>query len=74
MRRKSETSRAITEVRTVLSRALAALYLLEKGPSEVIHKMDIETKTWTTSAEYDPDQDDMIRALYKVAGLLDRWS
>ena len=73
MSREKDTSSALTEVRTVLSRAETALLLLGKGPSEYKHVMKYDTKTWETERWPDPDQDDMEQALRTVVTLLSRW-
>lgn len=73
--RGAEKSYALTEVRTVLSRAETAIKLLESGPTE--WRYDVE---WIDGerhseriTEYDPDHKDMIFALRAVVAQLERW-
>lgn len=67
--RGRETGRALTEVRTVLSRAETALADLSAGPSE--GRFDPVTREFTRYP--DPEQDEMEEALRQVVVLLARW-
>lgn len=67
--RRNETGVALTEVRTVLSRAETALATLTAGPSEGTY--DYDTREYNRYP--DPDQDDMEEALRQVVVLLSRW-
>ena len=75
--RRTETSRALSEVRTVLSRAQTALESLERGPSEYhgeyVDKADGNGREWSVTRYEDPDQAEMIEALRTAVVALDRW-
>lgn len=75
--RRNETSRALSEVRTVLSRAQTALETLERGPSEYhgeyVAKADGNGREWVTTRFEDPEQAEMIEALRTAVVALDRW-
>ncbi len=77
--RGRDTSRELTEVRTVLSRAENALETLERlaaqGDRHASWKCE-EGEDCTVEDHWtrvDPDSDEMARALANVVGLLDRW-
>lgn len=72
--RGRETSKALTEVRTVLSRAEAVFEFLS-GPTEPVRGEDgcLVVEAGRVVREYDPDAAEMRHALGAVIGLLDRW-
>lgn len=71
--RNKETSRALTEVRTVLSRAQTALETLDEGPSEWVTDHDENGRYIGSHRECDPEQTEMIDALRFVVVTLSRW-
>lgn len=76
--RGHEVTNALTEVRTVLSRAETALAILDRGPSEWRQVGFEEPNAADYRApihvrEPDPDQDEMAEALREVVVLLARW-
>lgn len=75
--RSNDTSRALVEVRTVLSRAETAADVLAAGPSEYhgeyVDKEDGSGKEWKTHRYPDPEQDEMLDALQKAVALLSPW-
>lgn len=75
--RGNETSRALTEVRTVLSRAETAADMLAAGPSEYsgeyVDREDGSGKKWVAHRYEDPEQEEMLEALQKAVALLSPW-
>lgn len=76
--RGREVTNALTEIRTVLSRAETALAVLDCGPSEWRQDGFEEPnaagyRTPIHVREADPDQDEMVDALREVVVLLARW-
>ncbi|MDX3165984.1 hypothetical protein PV516_19540 [Streptomyces scabiei] len=73
--RGREVSRALTEARTVLSRAETAIEALHRGPSETLYDAD-GTKPrwhWPTTPAYDPDHERIVQVLEAVTLLLSPW-
>ncbi|WP_372412525.1 hypothetical protein [Streptomyces luteireticuli] len=75
--RGREVSRALTEVRTVLSRAESALSALTARPTELLHESDGRGPLWDEHGEwvraYDPDHEEIRAALGTVIALLSPW-
>lgn len=74
--RGRDTSQALTEVRTVLSRAEHALRVLQRGPTEWRYNSDGRPDfDWEGHwpKDYDPDHAEMVEALEKAVGLLAQW-
>lgn len=66
--RGRETSNALVEVRTVLSRAETALETLQGYPADRERWADVPG-----FLQPDPDEERMIGALIEVRNLLDKW-
>jgi hypothetical protein len=73
--RGRDTSRALVEVRTVLSRAKTALFELERDErgTEFEHKRDEQGRLISRSKYKDPDHDEMVAALRQTVDALERW-
>lgn len=71
--RGNETSRALTEVRTVLSRAETALDALSSGPMEYVTEHDEEGRYVGYHREPDPEQEAMVDALRVAVAALTPW-
>lgn len=71
--RGQDTSRALTEVRTVLSRAETCLDWLASGPSEYEQDYDADAKKWVAQRFDDEDQELMTEAMRKVVVALAQW-
>lgn len=71
--RGNETSRALTEVRTVLSRAETALDALSSGPMEYITEHDADGRYLGYRREPDPEQEAMVEALRAAVVALTPW-
>lgn len=70
--RGSDTSRALAEVRTVLSRAETALSKLSDGVTE--YRYDRNTDSTDGRDEWrDEDADEMVFDLEQVVTLLEKW-
>ncbi|MFJ1695717.1 hypothetical protein ACIOHC_11285 [Streptomyces sp. NPDC088252] len=74
--RGREVSAALTEARTVLSRAESALSHLD-GPTEWLYELDGCTPLDDANGDwiraYDPDHDELVRSLTAVIALLEPW-
>ena len=71
--RGRETSNALTEVRTVLSRAETALDYIVHGPTEGHTEYDENHHYVGFHREFDPDHEEMEEALRQCVMLLSRW-
>jgi hypothetical protein len=75
--RGQDTSRALSEVRAVLSRAEKALQQGLSGPAERLYESDGDTPLWNDqrmwTRAYDPDHDQIRAALLVVTALLSPW-
>lgn len=72
--RGRDTSRALTEVRTVLSRAETALDTVSRPTEPVYEKFEsFPFRRYTGEYEHDQDAEEMQKALEEVVRLLRRW-
>jgi hypothetical protein len=71
--RGKETSNALTEVRTTLSRAETALAYIVHGPTEGHSVYDSEGRYSGYEREFDSDHEEMERVLREVVVLLSPW-
>lgn len=70
--RGRETSHALVEIRTVLSRAQTALDSLVAGPTEG-RSVYVDGKYSHYERDFDPDHEEMEKALRQVVVLLSPW-